>query len=129
MNLFISWIALKERLHCASVERHFKEREIFYAHVGYNVGHEQNGKGKSFLRPIVIVRKFNKHLLWAVPLSTSTKIGIHYYTFSFIKEKSSTAVLSQIRLMDSRRLMNKIGMISRSDFKELKNRIHILLGY
>lgn len=39
----------------------------------------------------------------------------------------STAVLSQIRLIDAKRLRRQIGYISKEDFKELKKKLKALL--
>ena len=128
MSTFDIWNVLKQRLNGSIRERHFKEREIFYAHIGHNIGFEQNGKGDSFLRPVVVLAKFNKQLLWAIPLGTTEKKNRYYFTFSFMQNRSSTAILSQLRLIDSRRLMNKIGMISETDFEELKKRVCALVN-
>lgn len=127
MDVFDLWNGLKRNLHMRKKERHFKEREIFYAHLGHNIGFEQNGKGNDFLRPVVILRKFNSRIFWAVPLGTTDKEGEHYYKFSFLSGKTSTAILSQVRLIDSKRLMNKIGMMSEEDFEILKKRICMLV--
>jgi len=128
MSLFDLWNTRKKQLNEGSKERHFKEREIFYAHLGQNIGFEQNGKGDDFLRPVVILSKFNKQVFWAVPLGTTEKENRYYFTFSFTKGKKSAAILSQLRLLDSKRLMNKIGMISEEDFVELKKRICALVN-
>ncbi|MBU0766569.1 type II toxin-antitoxin system PemK/MazF family toxin [Patescibacteria group bacterium] len=128
MSFFDFWNTLKQQLHDKTKERHFKEREIFYTHLGHNIGFEENGKGDKFLRPVIVLRKFNKQVLWAVPLGTTKKKGKYYFTFSFIENRTSTAILSQLRLIDSKRLMNKIGMISNKDFKTLKERICYLVN-
>ena len=40
----------------------------------------------------------------------------------------STAILSQLRLLDSKRLQYKIGNITESDFKDLKTKLRQLLA-
>lgn len=98
----------------------FHEREIWFCFLGANVGFEQDGKGEDFLRPVLIVRKFSKETFWAIPLTkTKKKDRPYYYSFSFVKEIESVAVLSQLRLIDARRLSYMIGEIKVSDFRKL----------
>ena len=110
----------------------FHEREIWFCALGANVGFEQDGSGDDFLRPVVILKKFNNEVSWAVPL-TRLKRKIHknaekyYFRFSFITKKISAAILSQIRLVDARRLYYVVGEISSVNFVELKKRLKALL--
>ena len=89
----------------------FNEREIFYAKLGTNIGFEQDGKNDNFLRPVLILRKFNTNIASIIPLTTVEKKNIFHFDCSFNKNKKSFAILSQIRLIDSKRLMNKIGKL------------------
>ena len=98
----------------------FHEREIFYVKLGLNVGIEQDGKGDDYERPVLILKKYNKHCCLIVPLSTKGKKNKYYFSFNFIKNKKSYAIISQIRLIDAKRLVNKIGVISEKDFYALK---------
>jgi mRNA interferase MazF len=105
----------------------FHEREIWYCHIGINIGFEQDGSGNDFLRPTLIIRKFNNEVFWAIPLTNTQKKSKYYFSFSFIDEKISTAILSQIRLVDGRRLSHKIGDISETDFAILIEKLKALL--
>lgn len=110
----------------------FHEREIWFCHLGENVGFEQDGRGDDFLRPVVIVRKFNNEIFWAIPLtklkSKKTKsVSKYYYEFSFISNIKSLAVLSQIRLVDGKRLARLIGILPEDQFRELKEKLKALL--
>ena len=93
-----------------------------------------------FLRPIIIIRKFNNEVFWGVPLTRTQKDLPFYFTFSIKTEdgtgsqkdensEPSTAVLSQIRLIDGKRLRRLIGYISKDDFKELKKKLKALLPW
>ena len=121
---FKKWHKKKSNLDKIQKRPFFHEREIWYVYVGTNVGFEQDGEGEDFLRPVVIIRKFNNEILWAVPLTKSHKIlnqitRKYYFQFSFLNSVNSRAILSQIRLIDARRLSYKIGEISESDFRTL----------
>ncbi|MBI4120004.1 MAG: type II toxin-antitoxin system PemK/MazF family toxin [Parcubacteria group bacterium] len=105
----------------------FHEREIWFCYLGVNVGFEQDGSGEDFQRPVVIVRKFNNEVCWIIPLSKTDKTGKYYFSFSFGENTASVAIVSQIRLLDVRRLSRRIGEIKEGDFKELINKIKALL--
>lgn len=105
----------------------FHISEIWLCSLGMNVGFEQDGKGPQFLRPILVLKKFNPMVFWAIPLTKTVKHGKYYYSFQFKEGIISTAILSQIRLVDSKRLIAKIGLINRKDFNQLKTKLKLLL--
>ncbi|MFH1714544.1 MAG: type II toxin-antitoxin system PemK/MazF family toxin [Candidatus Nealsonbacteria bacterium] len=119
---FKSWHNEKSHLHEEKVRPFFHEKEIWFASIGLNIGFEQDGRGENFLRPIIIIKKFNNEVLWGIPLSKNKKKGKHYFPFHF-DNRESTAILSQIRLVDSKRLQYKIGNISDKDFSEIKRKL------
>ncbi len=124
---FYKWHILKEQLHNEKKEQYFKERDVFWASVGINIGYEQDGKGEIFSRPILVVKKYNKNIFFGVPLSTKIKEGTFFFTFT-LNEKLSNALLVQGRIYDTKRLENKIGKISQKDFNILKIKLRKLLN-
>ena len=122
MKNFDTWNKVKKDVE-KSKNIYFHEREIFYAHIGENVGYEQSGKGDDFVRPVLIYKKFNKNVFLGIPLSTTTNRGKYYFEFDFREDKQSVAILSQIKLIDSKRLDRKIGKINEDDFNKLKERL------
>jgi len=105
----------------------YKERDIFWASIGENIGYEQNGKGRIFSRPVLIVKKFSRNMFFGVPLSTKIKEGSFFFEFELLGKKSN-ALIVQGRLFDTKRLENKIGMMSKDDFIKLKEKLRELLG-
>jgi mRNA interferase MazF len=124
---FKSWHIAKTDLDESKVRAFFHEREIWFASIGLNVGFEQDGRGTSFLRPVIVLKKFNNEVLWIIPLTKNRKKGKYYFTFSF-DDSVSTAILSQIRLIDAKRLQYKIGDINEVKFGELKQKLTQLLA-
>lgn len=119
---FDKWNILKKEI-SKRESPFFSEKEIWISHVGINVGDEEDGKGREFLRHFLIIKKWNNSMFWAIPLSTKThKKGIFYYPFKFSK-RSSIAMLSQIKLSDGKRLKRKIGIISKEDFNNISFRM------
>jgi mRNA interferase MazF len=123
---FQNWHRLKEKLHNQKKEQYFKERDVFWASIGVNVGFEQDGKGEIFSRPVLVIKKYSKNIFFGVPLSTQIKNGSFFFTFK-LNEKQSNALLVQGRVYDIKRLENKIGKISQDDFKKLKIKLGELL--
>lgn len=95
--------------------------------MGTNIGFEQDGVGSDFLRPVVIIRKFNNEIFWGIPLTRRIKESRFYFQFTFEDEKESSAILSQVRLIDARRLSHKMGEVTLVDFEEMKKRLKALL--
>lgn len=116
---FQNWHNKKTQINKINKRPFFHEREIWWVALGVNVGFEQDGGGKDYLRPIIVFRKFNNEIFWAIPLTHTQKKTKYYFQFIFKDNLSSTAVLSQIRLMDALRLSHKIGNMSDNDFENL----------
>lgn len=84
------------------------------------------------MRPVVIVRKFNNEIFWALPLTgsdkkISKKAEKYYFKFSFISGVESFAILSQIKLIDAKRLSNTIGTVPENTFSKLIEKLKALL--
>lgn len=125
-----NWNEIKIRIEYEYIIVGFKERDIFYMNMGKNIGFEQDGKGENFVRPVVIIKGFNKNMFFGIPLSTKMKEGKFYYKFQFQKKDElveNIALLSQMRLFSTKRLLNKIGVISKEDFIKMKNEFKSLL--
>lgn len=56
----------------------FHEREVWWCSIGSNVGFEQDGRGETYARPVLVFKKFNKEVFWSLPLSTKIKNGKFY---------------------------------------------------
>jgi mRNA interferase MazF len=52
----------------------FKERDIWWVSIGVNVGFEEDGKHEKFLRPVLILKKFNKELFLGIPNSDKIQL-------------------------------------------------------
>ena len=101
----------------------FHPREIWFCRLGENIGVEQCGKGNHYLRPVVILKKFNKSMFLAIPLSTQIKTGKFFFEIPNSGGKKAIALLSQLKLMDGKRLTKKIGILDKTIYVELKKAI------
>ena len=118
---FDDWNELKKKYE--SHNNHiFEENEIWWASIGVNIGFESCGKNSNFNRPVLILKKFNKFIFLGIPLSSKIKQGKYYYNFEF-KGKNSNALLSQVRLFDSKRITHLIGKLSDKQVKLIKEKL------
>lgn len=122
MKQYDAWNEVKKDIGVAEDDIYFKERDIFWAKLGQNVGFEQNGKGNEFTRPVIVLKKYSKNMLLAIPLSTTPRDGSFFFQFEF-QNNISTALLVQNKLISSKRLAKKIGKIDKVNFEKLKEKI------
>jgi mRNA interferase MazF len=106
-----------------------KNREIWYLHLGCNLGMEADGKNNNFERPVLIFKKLSNSLFIGIPLTSKVKVGSWF--FQITDEATGTpgvAVLSQVRVFDTKRLSRKIGKkLPREEFEKLKQSFTDLL--
>ena len=116
---FIAWIHHKFKINNLTRNISIKEGEVYWCSLGMNIGDEQNGKGVYFRRPVIIFKKFNNHLFLGIPLSTKNKKNKYYIQIT-IKDVPQSAMISQIRVIDTKRLDQKIGYISKKDKEKIR---------
>jgi len=123
---FLEWNELKHGIDADGNIPTFQEREIWWCRIGLNIGHEMDGKGAQYSRPVLVVRKFNERIFFGVPMTTKIKDSPYYHRITF-RGKEQCAILSQLRLWEARRFTSKMGKLSPSHFKilieEIKNTI------
>lgn len=118
---FADWFKIKEKLHENTYKPPlFKDGEVWWCSLGENIGSEINGKSELFSRPVLIFKKLSSNSFLGIPMSSQVKNGSWYVEIT-LGEKVSTILLSQIRILDYKRLSTKIGHIDQSDFKKVKN--------
>lgn len=120
---FQRWHKYKEQIDSAPKRIFFHEREVWWCSIGVNVGFEEDGKGDYFARPIVIFKKFNNEVFWGVPLSTKIKKGKFYVPIQLEDKMPRVAIISQLRLIDGKRLYQKFGVVNEVDYKALTESI------
>jgi len=78
-----------------------------------------DGKGDSFTRPVLILKKYDRFSFLAVPLTSKAKKGTWYFTFTH-NDKEQTVVLSQGRVINYKRLKELVGKVDSNDYKNIK---------
>jgi len=122
---FDKWNIVKKRTN-DEAPRLYTVREIWWCRLGVNVGSEQDGSGRLFLRPVVIIRAFGPDACMVVPLTTSRRKHPLRFPVGDVQEKQATALLSQIRVVDTRRLVEKVGFLEMEVFTRLRKAVRKL---
>jgi mRNA interferase MazF len=119
---FDRWNKVKKAVNGADEENrlYFHEGDIWWVHLGVNVGYEIDGKHSDFSRPVIVLRKYNQYSFLALPLTTNTKPNRWRVPIGSVAGNPAFAVLSQLRNLDSRRLIEKKGHVPRSILAALK---------
>ena len=123
---FDRWNEKKKAANDSEIEIYFYEREIWWCAIGVNVGFEQDGKGERFARPVLVLKKYSKNVFVGIPLTTAKRESKYHHSFPFLGG-ISTALLSQLPLFDSKRLLVKMGRISKDEYEEVRKRVKSIL--
>jgi len=117
---FGSWNEHKKDIHNNGENKFYHRRDIWWCSIGVNVGFEQDGTGDNTGRPVIIVKGFSKHVCLIVPLTTSKKQNKYYIKAGIVDSKKASAIISQIRLVDTKRLVNKMGVVDKKTFEIIR---------
>ena len=122
---FDKWNTEKKQTN-AEQPRLYTVREVWWCRLGVNVGSEQDGSGRAFLRPVVIVRGFGADTCMIIPLTTSSRRHPLRVPVGVVQGEEASAILSQIRVVDTRRLVEKIGFLNKKSFGRLRKAVRTL---
>ena len=113
---FDVWNSVKKEINNKSLLPNVHEREIWWCSIGINIGFEEDGKNDTFERPVLVIKKFNKDLCFAVPLSTKNHNNKYYFEI----KSESFAILSQAKPISTKRMQRYISKIGANKFELLK---------
>ncbi|MEK7500813.1 MAG: type II toxin-antitoxin system PemK/MazF family toxin [Patescibacteria group bacterium] len=116
---FDGWNEVKKCTHTEQ-PRLYTVREIWWCRFGVNIGTEQDGRGEWFVRPCIILRGFGSDACLVVPLTTSTRKHSLRILVGVVDGREARANLSQLRVVDTRRLERKIGFLDKGVFLSIR---------
>ena len=119
-KIFNQWNQEKQEIDEKILSVFAKPRDICYIKLGYNIWYEENGKSW-FLRPVLIINKIGS-LYFVIPLTSKHKYNVYHYQLCSVvfNNKKSFAILSQGRIIDGRRLIEKKWVCGRQEFHTIK---------
>lgn len=126
---FDTWNHCKKYLHYRKRQiPYFYEREIWWCALGVNIGHEQDGRHGNFERPVLILKKFNRHVFLGIPLTTKEHVvPYHISLHAHRDEVHNFAIISQTRLLSSKRLLRRVRLLSKNEFHFVRRELKRML--
>lgn len=117
-----TWNEKKKLIQAREFQRFVHEREIWWCSIGLNVDDEEDGKNDQFERPVLVIKKFNRHVVLGVPLTTKFKDNKYYFNFEHDNVKFA-AILSQLRLHSTKRFSRRVRRINKNLYNDIKKKI------
>ena len=124
---FDGWNAQKKQLDARHSAPFCHERELWWCALGVNVGSEQDGSGAGRSRPVLVLKHLSRDTFLAVPLTTSSRGHPLRVAVGMVDGKAAQALLSQLRVVDTRRLVRKIGSLDKQMFGRIRNAVKDVL--
>lgn len=94
----------------------FYAGQVWDCIVGENIGVESDGKNSSFIRPVLIVKRFGASAFLGVPLTSQPKPARPYYFPTFVANRHGFLLFSQLRTWDASRLVRRIDKLKKDSF-------------
>jgi mRNA-degrading endonuclease toxin of MazEF toxin-antitoxin module len=123
---FDSWNKRKKEVNEQALN-FYHEKEIRWCSLGLNIGFEQDGTSQEYRRPVLVIRGFSRHVCLVVPLTTSKKKNPYHVSVGIVEDTEAFAIVSQIRLIDTRRLHDRLIVLNKNKFEEIKKAIKELI--
>ena len=105
----------------------YHERQIRWCRLGLNIGFEQDGTNSEYSRPVLIIKGFSRNVCLVAPLSTSIKKNPYYINIGKVSEKNASVIISQLRLIDTKRLDQHIFTLDKNMFEIIRKAIRDLI--
>lgn len=123
---FDNWNEIKKEVNQKDFLGFVHEREVWWCSLGINIGFEQNGKHQLFERPVLILKKFNRHTALIIPLSSKVKNSP--YNFPYVHGgREYNALLPQIRLISTKRLLRLSYQMDTVIFELIKREVKSMI--
>ncbi len=120
---FDGWTEEKKKVHDREDILLYHERDVRWCRLGINVGFEQDGTGIGYSWPVLVLKAFSRYACLVVPLTTSIKKNPYHISIGLIDDKEAAVIISQLRLIDTKRLYKKIGVIDTKKFAEIRKAV------
>jgi mRNA interferase MazF len=125
---FDAWNGEKKHIHAhQEYAPLYHEREIRWCQLGLNIGFEQDGTGNKMSRPVLVLRAFSRHVCIVIPLTTSEKKNPYHVAIGTVGGRKACAIISQLRLIDTKRLDQKIAMLDKETFEGVRKAVKDIL--
>lgn len=118
---FDKWNEKKKELHSRAEAPFFHEREIWWCSLGVNIGFEQDGSDNEYYhRPVLVLKGLSRQTCLVIPLTTSKSKHPLRPSIGIVEDKEAHVLLSQMRVIDTKRLVRKIGYLDKKVFENIR---------
>lgn len=124
---FDKWNTRKKIIHGQKSGVFYHKREIWWCTLGVNIGNEQDGSGNEYRRPVLVLKGLSIQTCIIIPLTTSTEEHALRPSVGIVDDKKARALLSQLRVIDIKRLVKKIGYLDKDIFEKIRKNAKDLL--
>lgn len=124
---FDEWNIQKKEIHNFGKNKFYRIREIWWCSLGVNIGFEQDGTRGEKSRPVLILKGLSRNTCLVVPLTTSNEQHSMRIVLGKVDGKGASVIISQIRVVDTKRLFRKIKKLNKEKFEEIKKAVKNLI--
>ena len=117
----------EKRIHAGEPNTLYHERQLWWCSLRVNIGFEQDGTGEEHQRPVLILKGMSRETCYVIPLTTSPKKHKHRIPIGEVEGTQAVALMSQMRLIDTKRLVNTIGFLDQDIFAPVRKAAKDLL--
>jgi mRNA interferase MazF len=119
---FDKWNVRKMELEESTSSYYVHTREVWWCAIGLNIGFEQDGKNDLFERPVLVIKKFSRHSVLVVPLTSSIKNTLYHSVFLY-KNTEYAALVSQVRMISTKRLSRILYTMDNDVFDKIRDEV------
>ncbi len=124
---FDEWNKTKKTIHDNGEYKLYHAREIWWCSLGINIGFEQDGSKEEYRRPVLILKGLSKKTCFVIPLTTATQDHPLRPSIGLVEGKEARVLLSQMRMIDNKRLVRKIGYLDKGIFENIQKAVKNLI--
>ena len=124
---FDRWNNAKKKIERTTFADFVHMREVWWCTLGVILGREQDGNDAFFERPVLVIRKFNRDTVLVVPLTSQPKRSAYHFVFPY-NHVQVAAVISQLRLVSTKRLKRRMFRMPERLFQEIRTAIQRMIA-
>jgi mRNA-degrading endonuclease toxin of MazEF toxin-antitoxin module len=125
---FDEWNEQKQCIEKKRKTTHVKRREVWWSDLGINIGHEQDGGGPHFERPIVVLKVFGNDTCLIAPL-TSVQGDTPFYFDLQQYGYRSRVIVTQLRIISTKRMSRSVERLDTRTFTALMETVKRMNGF
>ncbi len=124
---FDQWNQKKKQINKDIFDNFVHTREVWWCSLGINIGFEQDGKHEFFERPVLVLKKFSRDMVLVIPLTSKIKEDNKYFLKFTHNDTQFSAIISQLRLISTKRLRRKIYSMDSEIFNSIRHKVKEML--